>query len=57
MSWCSQIARSPGEDTERWDISLLIASVSVEEKLLIKFFGDDYIQYRKEVPTRILFIR
>lgn len=28
----------------------------VEEMALVKFFGDDYIKYRAEVPTRILFI-
>ncbi|ORY85303.1 Isoprenylcysteine carboxyl methyltransferase family-domain-containing protein [Leucosporidium creatinivorum] len=27
--------------------------IRVEEKLLVKFFGDDYIEYRKKVPTRI----
>lgn len=32
-------------------------SCSVEEVFLIKFFGDDYVKYRQEVPTRILFIR
>lgn len=30
--------------------------IEVEERLLVKFFGDDYIKYRQEVPTRILFI-
>ncbi|KAK4706124.1 protein-S-isoprenylcysteine O-methyltransferase, partial [Phenoliferia sp. Uapishka_3] len=30
--------------------------IPVEERQLIKFFGDDYIKYRQEVPTRILFI-
>lgn len=28
-----------------------------EEVFLVKFFGDDYVRYRQEVPTRILFIR
>lgn len=30
--------------------------ILIEEMALVKFFGDDYIKYRAEVPTRILFI-
>jgi len=31
--------------------------IQTEEKLLIKFFGDDYIKYRKVAGTKIPFIR
>lgn len=29
---------------------------AVEEAYLVKFFGKDYEDYRRKVPTRILFI-
>lgn len=33
------------------------ARVASEEVYLIKFFGDEYVRYRREVPVRIPFIR
>ncbi|KAM0793225.1 hypothetical protein ACM66B_000691 [Microbotryomycetes sp. NB124-2] len=30
--------------------------IRVEEKYLIQFFGDEYVQYKKRVPTRIPFV-
>ncbi|SCZ90897.1 BZ3500_MvSof-1268-A1-R1_Chr1-3g02360 [Microbotryum saponariae] len=37
-------------------LSFFAARIEAEEKYLVKFFGDDYISYRKRVPTRIIFI-
>ncbi|KAH8929139.1 ICMT-domain-containing protein [Atractiella rhizophila] len=31
--------------------------VEVEEEYLVSFFGKDYVEYRKKVPTRLPFIR
>ncbi|GKT32325.1 putative multi-domain containing protein [Aduncisulcus paluster] len=31
--------------------------IRYEESLLVIFFGDEYIQYKKDVPTRIPFIK
>ncbi|SCV68780.1 BQ2448_901 [Microbotryum intermedium] len=37
-------------------LSFFAARIEAEEKFLVKFFGDEYIDYRKRVPTRIIFI-
>ena len=35
---------------------LLILSIVVEERALVKFFGQDYVKYRWQVGTKIPFI-
>ena len=42
---------------QRADAKSVRCGLPVEEWYLVKFFGDDYKRFQKEVPARIPFIR
>ena len=48
-------ARIIGESTARMRATTLSANGADEEKHLVKFFGDEYVQYRKRVGTCLPF--
>lgn len=47
---------SPPSPSSRRPRTLTSLSLAVEEVYLVKFFGKEYEDYRREVPSRILFV-